>query len=63
VFKALCYKIQRDDDPSALEGTPPKLTKVPAKVMWYFAIIPHLKHLFRNKEYANLMTWHKIHRK
>jgi hypothetical protein len=49
VCKALRYKIRRDDDPSAPEGTPPKMTKVPAKVMWYFPIIPCLKHLFRNK--------------
>jgi hypothetical protein len=53
--KALRYKI-RDDDPGALEGTPPKMTKVPAKVMWYFPIIPCLKRLFRNKENAKLMT-------
>jgi hypothetical protein len=59
VCKGLRYKIQRDDDPSALNGTPPKMTKVPAKVMWYFPIMPHLKHLFRNKENAKLMTWHK----
>jgi hypothetical protein len=53
--KALRYKI-RDDDPGALEGTPPKMMKVPAKVMWYFPIIPCLKRLFRNKENAKLMT-------
>jgi hypothetical protein len=35
------------------------MTKVLAKVMWYFPIIPRLKHLFRNKENAKLMTWHK----
>jgi hypothetical protein len=33
VCKALRYKIRRDDDLGALEGTPPKMTKVPAKVM------------------------------
>jgi hypothetical protein len=63
VCKALCYKIRRDDDPSALEGAPPKMTKVPAKVMWYFPIISCLKHLFKNKENAKLMTWHKSDRK
>jgi hypothetical protein len=63
VCKVLCYKICRDDDPGARKGTPPKMTKVPAKVMWYFPIIPHLKHLFRNKENAKLMTWHKSDRK
>jgi hypothetical protein len=63
VCKVLCYKIRRDDDPGAPKGTPPKTTKVPAKVMWYFPIIPHLKRLFRNKENAKLMTWHKSDRK
>jgi rubrerythrin len=29
--KALRYKIRRDDDPGALEGTPPKMMKVSAK--------------------------------
>jgi hypothetical protein len=32
--KALRYKIRRDDDHGALEGTHPKMTKVPVKVMW-----------------------------
>jgi hypothetical protein len=50
VCNALRYKIQRDDDPGAPERTPPKVTKVPVKVMWYFPIIPRLKRLFRNKE-------------
>jgi hypothetical protein len=63
VCKVLCYKIQRDDDPDGLEGTPPKTTKVSGKVMWYFPIIPRLKRLFRNKEHAKLMTWHKSDRK
>jgi hypothetical protein len=53
VSKALRYKIRRDDDPGAIKGTPPKMTKVPAKVLWYFPIIPHLKCLFRNKENAS----------
>jgi hypothetical protein len=35
------------------------MTKVPAKIMWCFPIIPRLKRLFRNKENAKLMTWHK----
>jgi hypothetical protein len=63
VCKALRYKIRRDDHPGALEGTPPRMKKVPTKVMWYFPIIPHLKRLFRNKENAKLMTWHKSDRK
>jgi hypothetical protein len=39
------------------------MTKVLAKVMWYFPIIPRFKCLFRNKENAKLMTWHKSDRK
>ena len=31
--------------------------------MWYFPIIPHLKHLFINKVNAKLMRWHKEDRK
>jgi hypothetical protein len=52
VCKALRYKIRRDEDHAALKGTPPKTTKLPTKVMWYFPIVPHLKHLFRNKANA-----------
>jgi hypothetical protein len=63
VCKALRYKIRRDDDPGAPVGTPPKMTKVPAKVTWYFPRIPRLKCLFRNKENAKLMTWRKSDRK
>jgi hypothetical protein len=59
VCKALRYKIRRDDDRGAPEGTPPKMMKVLTKVMWYFPIIPRLKRLFRNNENAKLMTWHK----
>jgi hypothetical protein len=33
------------------------------KVMWYFSIIPCLKHLFRNTANAKLMRWHKEDRK
>jgi hypothetical protein len=39
------------------------MAKVPVKVMWYFPIIPRLKCLFRNKENAKLMIWHKSDRK
>jgi hypothetical protein len=43
-------------------GSQPR-KKIPAKVMWYFHIIPHLKRLFRNKAHAKLMRWHKQERK
>jgi len=36
---------------------------VPAKVMWYFSLIPRLKRLFMNKTNAKLMRWHKEERK
>src|SRR3989337_112491 len=61
VCGALRYKIRRDD-PGDVEGE--RLRKrVPAKVMWYAPIIPRLKRLFRNKEHAKLMRWHKEDRK
>ena len=55
------YKI-RKDDLGDIEGEHPR-KRVPAKVMWYPPIIPHLKRLFRNKENAKLMRWHKEERK
>jgi hypothetical protein len=57
------YKI-RQDDPGDVEGDdePPR-KRVPAKVMWYAPIIPWLKCLFRNKEHARLLRWHKEERK
>nr|ABA97098.1 transposon protein, putative, CACTA, En/Spm sub-class [Oryza sativa Japonica Group] len=56
VCKALRYKIRRDD-PGEVDG---QLTKkrIPAKVMWYFPIIPWLRRLFRNKGNARIMRWH-----
>jgi hypothetical protein len=61
VCNALRYKI-RKDDPGDVEGEPPR-KRVPAKVMWYAPIIPRLKRLFRNKEHAKLLRWHKDDRK
>ena len=61
VCGALRYKIGRDD-PGDVEGQPPR-KRVPAKVMWYAPIIPRLKRLFRNKEHAKLLRWHKEERK
>jgi hypothetical protein len=43
-------------------ASPPR-KRVPAKVMWYAPIIPRLKRLFRNKEHARLLRWHKEDRK
>ena len=61
VCSALRYKI-RKDDPGDVEGEPPR-KRVPAKVMLYSPIIPRLKRLFRNKDNAKLMRWHKEERK
>ena len=61
VCGALRYKIRRDD-PGDVEGQPPR-KRVPAKLMWYAPIIPRLKRLFRNKEHAKLLRWHKEDRK
>jgi hypothetical protein len=69
VCQALRYKIRQHEDPGDdLEGEPDpskkkKKKRVPAKVMWYFPIIPRLKRLFRNKANAKLMRWHKEERK
>jgi hypothetical protein len=53
------YKIRRDD-PGDVEGDSEHPRKRnPAKVMWYAPIIPCLKHLFKNKEHAKLLRWHK----
>src|SRR6185436_2249956 len=53
-----CVTILEKDDPGDVEGEPPR-KRVPAKVMWYSPIIPRLKRLFRNKDNAKLMRWHK----
>ena len=57
VCNACRYKIPRDD-PGDVERIRIK-KRVPAKVMWYFPLIPRLKHLFMNKTNAKLMPWHK----
>ena len=35
---------------------------VPAKVMWYFPIIPRFKRLFKSAATAKLMSWHAENR-
>jgi hypothetical protein len=47
---------------SNIKGDPSK-KRVPAKVMWYFSIVPHLTYLFSNKTHAKMMLWHKEDRK
>ncbi|XP_052159476.1 uncharacterized protein LOC127776981 [Oryza glaberrima] len=61
VCKALRYKIRRDDL-GEVDGQPLK-KRIPAKVMWYFPIIPRLKRFFRNKSHARMMRWHTEERK
>ena len=61
VCGALRYKISRDD-PGGVEGERPS-KKIPAKVMRYAPIIPWLKLLFRNKDHAKLMRWHREERR
>ena len=61
VCHASRYKIRRDD-PGDVEGERPT-KKIPAKIMWYAPIIPCLKRLFRNKDHAKLLRWHKEDRK
>jgi hypothetical protein len=59
----LRYKI-RQDDHGDVEGDSERPRKrIPAKVMWYAPIIPHLNRLFRNKEHVKLLQWHKEDRK
>jgi len=58
VCKASWYKI-RQDGPGAVEGEEHHRKKISAKVMWYAPIIPRLKCLFRNKDNAKLLRWHK----
>jgi hypothetical protein len=62
VCHASRYKILRDD-PSDVEDEERPKKRIPAKVIWYALIIPRLKRLFRNKEHAKLLQWHKEDRK
>jgi hypothetical protein len=62
VCHASRYKILRDDPGDVEDEERPK-KRIPAKVMWYAPIIPRLKRLFRNKEHATLLRWHKEDRK
>jgi hypothetical protein len=48
------YKNIDEDD----MGENKKFKRVPAKVSWYFPIIPHLRRLFVNKANAELLQWH-----
>lgn len=41
----------------------PRTKRIYTKVMWYFPVIPCLRHLFHNKEHAKIMKLHKEQRK
>jgi hypothetical protein len=58
----LRYKIRGDDPGDDVEGEKSR-KRIPAKVMWNAPIISRLKRLFRNKEHAKLLRWHKEKRK
>jgi hypothetical protein len=62
ICKASRYKIGRDDLGN-VEGEERPKKKIPAKVIWYAPIIPCLKRLFRSKDHAKLLRWHKEDRK
>ena len=62
ICKASRYKIRRED-PGDVEGEERLRKKISAKVTWYAPIIPRLKRLFRNKDHAKLLRWHKEDRK
>ncbi|XP_071727304.1 uncharacterized protein [Rutidosis leptorrhynchoides] len=46
-----------EDDNDVTENGPP------AKVLWYFPIIPRLKRLYSNAKHAKLLRWHAEERK
>ena len=62
VYIASWYKILRDDL-GDVEDEERLKKKIPAKVMCYVPIISRLKRLFRNKDHAKLLRWHKEDRK
>jgi len=53
------HGIRLGDDPSDVDGEERHRKKISTKVMWYAHIIPRLKRLFRNKDNAKLLWWHK----
>ena len=57
VCKASRFKMCDDADPNSVKKSPP------AKVVWYFPIIPRLKRLFANAKNAELLRWHAEKRK
>ncbi|WVZ84511.1 hypothetical protein U9M48_031540, partial [Paspalum notatum var. saurae] len=54
-------RYKKKDRPEELEGKEKK--KIPAKVFWYFPVIPRLERLFANPAHAKLLRWHAEQRK
>jgi hypothetical protein len=52
------------DDKNDSDKEDNKKRKIPALVMWYLLVIDHLKCVFSNPRYAELVRWHsEKHRK
>ncbi|XP_074323694.1 uncharacterized protein LOC141660604 [Apium graveolens] len=68
----LLYRGDRDEDETIcricgasrwkLNKKGEELEGIPAKVLWYFPLIPRLRNLFNTAQIAKDMTWHKTER-
>ncbi|XP_074323898.1 uncharacterized protein LOC141660813 [Apium graveolens] len=68
----LLYRGERDEDETIcricgasgwkLNKKGEELEGIPAKVLWYFPLIPRLRNLFNTAQIAKDMTWHKTER-
>lgn len=47
------YKCRKDG------GNEERTKGAPRTVVWYFPLIPHLKHIFANNKEAQLIRWHE----
>ncbi|XP_074359908.1 uncharacterized protein LOC141700032 [Apium graveolens] len=53
IYKASRWKLNKKGE---------KQEGVPAKVLWYFLLIPRIRNLFNTPQIANNMTWHETER-
>ncbi|KAF0929872.1 hypothetical protein E2562_026086 [Oryza meyeriana var. granulata] len=51
------------DDVDEVDMSKKRKKRILAKVVWYFLIIPWLKHLYANKYHTKMMRWHAEERK
>ncbi|XP_074375895.1 uncharacterized protein LOC141717638 [Apium graveolens] len=68
----LLYRGERDEDETIcricgasrwkLNKKEEEVEGIPAKVLWYFPLIPRLRNLFNTTQIAKDMTWHKTER-